>query len=475
MSRACPAVEVRAVDFFERPVTLRLPFKFGAVTLRETPQFFVRARVAINGQDEIGVASELLAPKWFDKNPELSNEDNFEQLRTSMRHAARRYQQAGRFASAFSLHAFNQADHYAACAQHGLNGLIASYGTALMDRAVLDALCRSQQVSIFEAIQCNLPGIDAATTPDLYGIDIDSHLKSLPAPASMAVRHTVGMADAITEGELTSRINDGLPESLETVIDVYRHRYFKLKVSGDTKADIKRLSSIADLLDSDGRDYQISLDGNEQFADANAVVNWIDAIENEPALARLWASTLYLEQPIARVRALEKPVHAIAARKPVAVDESDAHIGVFPVARALGYRGMSSKSCKGFYRAILNAVRVRHWNEADGADTHFMIAEDLTTMPGISVQQDFALAALTGATHVERNGHHYVNGFGDAPLEEQKRYSAAHPDLYSCDAIGRARLKIEDGAVSLTSLNTPGFAGATHPDWDCLVPVDGPD
>lgn len=471
MSRNNPAIEVRAVELFERPVSLRLPFKFGAVTLRETPQLFVRARIACGTGEETGVSAELLAPKWFDKNPDLSNEDNFEQLRTSMRLAANLYQGAGRFSSAFALHAGLQADHYSACARHNLNGLIASYGTALMDRAVLDALCRSQGQSIFQAIHSNLPGIDAATTPDLYGIDIAAHLRALPVPERIHVRHTVGMADAITEADLTSRVDDGLPESLEAVIARYGHRWFKLKISGDTTADMERLVRIAGVLDAGGTDYRISLDGNEQFADAAAVVDWIDALESETSLARLWASTLYLEQPIARAQALEQPVQAIAARKAVAIDESDSHIGVFPVARALGYRGISSKSCKGFYRAILNAVRARHWTAAPSGGDHFIIAEDLTTQPGISVQQDFALAALTGATHVERNGHHYVNGFGDAPLAEQQRFAEAHGDLYTAGADGRVRLKIENGSVSLKSLHAPGLAAAAEPDWDSLSAV----
>ena len=33
----------------------------------------------------------IVAPKWFDKNPDLSNEDNFDQLRASLRTACRTY------------------------------------------------------------------------------------------------------------------------------------------------------------------------------------------------------------------------------------------------------------------------------------------------------------------------------------------------------------------------------------------------
>ena len=76
---------VRRLDFFERDVRLRLPFRFGVVTLTAAPQAFVRAEIALeNGQVCEGAAAELLVPKWFDKNPALSNEDNFRQLRSSL-------------------------------------------------------------------------------------------------------------------------------------------------------------------------------------------------------------------------------------------------------------------------------------------------------------------------------------------------------------------------------------------------------
>ena len=55
------------------------------MTLREAPQIFVTVRVAVDGGGEAeGMAAEMLAPKWFDKNPDLSNEDNFQQLRDAL-------------------------------------------------------------------------------------------------------------------------------------------------------------------------------------------------------------------------------------------------------------------------------------------------------------------------------------------------------------------------------------------------------
>ena len=65
---------VERLDFFERDVRLRLPFRFGVITLRAAPQAFVRAEITLeDGRRSAGAAAELLVPKWFDKNPALSN------------------------------------------------------------------------------------------------------------------------------------------------------------------------------------------------------------------------------------------------------------------------------------------------------------------------------------------------------------------------------------------------------------------
>ena len=96
-------------------------------------------------------------------------------------------------------------------------------------------------------------------------------------------------------------------------------------------------------------------------------------------------------------------------------------------------------------------------NREAGAPRYFMSAEDLTTWAGVSVQQDLALVSLLGLTHVERNGHHFIDGMAFAPDSEQRAFAAAHPDLYA-KGDGPARLRITDGRLSLVSLDTPGFA-----------------
>ena len=87
-----------------------------------------------NGKQSQGAAAELLAPKWFDKNPALTNEDNFEQLRASMRAARSAYLDAG----------MNTAFGHS----RPTLGLVENYGPALLDRALLDALCARLGISI---------------------------------------------------------------------------------------------------------------------------------------------------------------------------------------------------------------------------------------------------------------------------------------------------------------------------------------
>ena len=92
LRQAAPRFRIADIELFERDVRLRMPFRFGVVTLTESPQAFVRARIRLeDGREAEGAAAELLAPKWFDKDPALSNEDNFDQLRASLGRAREQY------------------------------------------------------------------------------------------------------------------------------------------------------------------------------------------------------------------------------------------------------------------------------------------------------------------------------------------------------------------------------------------------
>ena len=454
---------VLAIDLFERPVRLRMPFRFGVATLKEAPQAFVRARIRLeNGAEGEGAAAELLAPKWFDKSASLSDEQNFEQLRTSLALAREAYL-AGAMNSGYGHFIAHYREQITAGARRGLNRLTACFGPALVDRALLDALCSSLGVSFYEAVRGNLPAIDVPA----------GFLRALQPASRIAVRHTVGLADPIGAAEARPRVDDGLPESLEEVIERYGNRWFKLKLAGELRADVKRLRAIAAVLDRIGAPYAATLDGNEQYEHVAGVLELWRTLKTEPRLSRLVSSVLFIEQPIKRQNAMDADVSALAREKPLLIDESDDALDSFARARGLGYTGVSSKTCKGFYKSILNAVRCREWNREEGGERYFISGEDLTTQAGLAVQQDLALAAILGLRHVERNGHHYVNGMAGLPEGEQTAFLEAHPDLYE-RSHGAVRLRILDGELAISSLGCPGFATSALPDWDFMKEMKAP-
>jgi hypothetical protein len=460
------------VERRERAYRLRIPFRFGVTTATHGRQAVVKARIRLeDGREFEGFSAEALGAKWFDKNLSLSDAENHHQLRKSLELASQTYLEADH-APLFPLFADVYGSHVAACAGLGLNPLIASYGQSLVDRAMLDALCRGLRVSFYEALRSNLVGLGRqAHAPELERANIADLFRNVRPAGGIEVRHTVGLVDPIIASDILpgDRVADGLPQTLEEVVATYGNRYFKLKLGGEEAADLERLRKIASVLDRMETPYFVTLDGNEQYPDAESIASFYGRLAAHSPLARLARSVLYVEQPINRSQALSRPVLALSRHVPVIIDESDGALSAFAEARALGYAGVSSKACKGIYKSILNFARCRLWNE-EGSGRYFMSAEDLTCEPGIAIQQDLALVNLIGLTHVERNAHHFIDGFDDRPEAEASAFLTAHPDLYHRQD-GRVRLHVADGKVAIGSLDCAGFGAAAIPALGATEPM----
>jgi hypothetical protein len=455
-----PRIAVRDIAFFERPVQFLRPFRFGAVVINAAPQAFVRVEIEVEGKGiSSGASAEMLVPKWFDKRPHLSPEQTVAELRRALMIARDLYLNRSGFETAFGLHARRIAAQVEACAKEDIPPLAAAYGPAEIDKAILDALLRGVGVNFFEGMIRNIAGIDASLSPDLDDADITQFLGERRRLERVAIRHTVGLDDKV-EGE------GGVADAKENT----GARYFKLKLNGDPEADAARLVRIGNELATLLHDYQVTLDANEQYADLAALGALMDRLDRDRALQPITAKLLYIEQPMPRDITRQSPLGALAARNFI-IDEADDSYDAFPAARALGYHGISSKSCKGIYKAIVNATRAAKWSGAD--ETFFITGEDLTCQAGLAVQQDLALGALIGVSHAERNGHHYVDGFAETPAAEAQAFLAAHPDLYASDG-NRIRLSIRDGDLLTGSLMAPGFASGAHPDWAALSPLEQP-
>ena len=450
---------VRDISLFERPVTFARPFRFGAVVMEAATQAFVRAEIEVEGRGRAtGATAELLAPKWFDKRPQLTADDTVAELRRSLLIARELYLRTHQD-TAFGLHARIIDAQLTACAREDIPPLAAAFGPAEIDKAILDGLLRAAGVNFFDGMAQNIAGVDARLSGDLANDDVTQFLATRRRRERVAVRHTVGLTDRI-EGE--GGISD--PRATSPA------RYFKLKLGGDPDADSARLARIGRELAALPYDYRLTVDANEQYADLRALEVLVDRLDRDAALRPIAERLLYIEQPIPREIVRRSPLGSLA-RCDIIIDEADDSYDAFPVARALGYRGVSSKSCKGLYKSIVNATRAAKW--CTEGHKYLVTSEDLTCQAGLAVQQDLALGALLGISHAERNGHHYVDGFADAPVAEARAFLAAHGDLYR-DEAGTIRLAIHDGDLLTGSLTGPGFASAVHPVWSSLLPLAQP-
>jgi L-alanine-DL-glutamate epimerase-like enolase superfamily enzyme len=455
-----PRIAVRDISLFERPVPFAKPFRFGSVVINASAQAFVRAEIEVEDKGiSVGASAELMASKWFDKRAHLTPAQTVEELRRSLTIARELYLARSGFDTAFGTHAAVIAAQVEACTKQDIPPLAAAFGLAEIDKAILDALLRALGINFFDGMAQNVAGLDARLSPDLRADDITQFLSQSRRLERVAIRHTVGLDDQV-EGEggvADARENSGA-------------RYFKLKLNGDPEADAARLIRIGNELATLPYDYSVTVDANEQYADLAALGALIDRLDRDSALKPIAAKLLYIEQPMPRDIFRQSPLGELA-RRDIIIDEADDSYDAFLEGRALGYRGISSKSCKGIYKSIVNATRAAKWSGA--GERFFISGEDLTCQAGLGVQHDLALGALIGVTHAERNGHHYVDGFGDTPAAEAEAFLAAHPDLYFNDG-NKIRLSIHDGDLLTGSLATPGFATSVHPDWSALPPLARP-
>jgi len=461
--------QIEAIRFHVLPMRTRFPFKYGIASLTALPHLFVSVELLMNGNAVNGLASEGLPPKWFTKDPDSSFAQDLAVMLSVIQNAAR----IGRHAAAKPVSFFewwkSLYDEQSLWATHQAHpALLAHLGTSLIERAVLDALCRGSGSTLHRLLQSNQLGIDLGVLrSELAGVPVSAALAETPLQ-SVEVRHTVGLADPLTDDDLppNEAANDGLPQTLEESIRAYGLRWFKIKLGGNPEADRDRLCRIARLLEVECRaGWSCTLDGNEQYTDMQAFCEFYSGLKSAPELATLLANVAVIEQPVHRSHALDAGV-AAALRDfdgpGIIIDESDGALTDLPQALALGYRGTSHKNCKGIVKSLANSALLR--SRAAGGVRSVITGEDLASVGPVAMIKDIAVAAALGISHVERNGHHYFKGLSMFSETIQAQMLEHHGDIYERSAQGFATLAIRNGRVSLWSVNEAPFGHAFLPD-----------
>lgn len=450
-------------EFFVRHTRTRFPFRYGIASMTDVPHLFMRTTVIFPESSSIGLSSEGLPPKWFTKDPNTTFEQDLPEMLEVIGHAARLAEEIAK--SPVSFFAFwqelsRQQSDWAASRQ--IPSLLANLGVSLVERAVLDGLARAAGQPLHRLITANQLGIRLGEIYAELGTAEPGDLLPSTPLRSCFVRHTVGLGDGLTPADIpeSDRVQDGLPQDLESSIRAYGLRYFKVKLFADAERDLPRLRTLAQLLQREtSGEFFATLDGNENFPNFEAFQDFWQKAASESALAPLWKRILVVEQPVHRSRSLRDDAGSVLRkwtdRPALIIDESDGALGDLPRALELGYNGTSHKNCKGIVKGIANACLLARRRSL--GSRVILTGEDLCNLGPVALLQDLALMALLGIDHVERNGHHYYKGLSLWPAEWQDTTLAAHADLYTPHPEGFACLRIQNGRVELGSVNSAPF------------------
>jgi len=437
-------------EFFVRHTRTRFPFRYGIASMTDVPHLFARTKVTVAEKSSFGLSSEGLPPKWFTKNPATTFEQDLPEMLQVISHAAK---VAERIVPVtffdFWRELYRQQSDWAD-ARH-IAPLLANLGVSLVERAALHGLCRVLGEPVHRMILTNRLGLRLGEIyPELDGAQPQDLLPAAPL-SSCFVRHTVGLGDALSPADIPpgERVDDGLPQDLESSIREYGLRYFKVKLFADAERDFARLRDLSRLLAREiGGEFFVTLDGNENFKNFGVFREFWQKGAGDPALRELWQRIIVVEQPVHRDKALsdDPALREWNDRPRLIIDESDGALGDLPRALALGYVGTSHKNCKGIVKGIVNACLLE--KRRRNGERVVLTGEDLCNLGPV---------ALLGIEHVERNGHHYYRGLSLWPADWQDAALAAHGDLYARHRDGFACLHIREGRVALGSVNTAPF------------------
>ena len=427
------------------------------------PHVFLCVEVDFSGKIVKGISSEGLPPKWFTKNPDTTFEEDLPEMITVLS-TALDFSMKIRADTIFEfwVELYEVQDRWAK--EENIPPLLAHLGSSLVERALIDALCRASKKSFHEVLRKNDLGVRLGYFYDeLKGSQPADWLPNKPLNQIIA-RHTVGLGDPLLGSEITKkdRCQDGLPQALDEVIDEYNITHFKIKICGEIETDLPRLESIATLLKSKIKDFKFTLDGNEQFSSISEFqVHWEKLKEN--ALLNSFLNEdnlLFVEQPLHRDFALNddvsRDIHQWDLCPSMIIDESDGEISSLQRALDLGYRGTSHKNCKGVFKGIANACKIQ-FNRQTKDGEWIISGEDLANVGPVALLNDLSVMSSLGINHVERNGHHYFAGLSVYPKDLQEKICLAHPDLYSFGQLDFPSLIINNGLISLDSLTRSAF------------------
>jgi len=252
-------------------------------------------------------------------------------------------------------------------------------------------------------------------------------------PKRLRAWHLVGGVDPLEPSDLTGKEpRDGYPVLLRDWIDADGLKCLKVKLRGiDAAWDYERLVHVGRIAIEKVVEW-LSADFNCTVTDPAYVNEILDRLRDEHP--RVYDMVLYVEQPFPYdLEAHRIDVHAVSARKPLFLDESAHDWRFVRLGKSLGWSGVALKTCKTQTGAILSLC----WAKAHGMP---LMVQDLTN-PMLAQVPHLRLAAHAGTIMgVETNCMQFYP-------EASRTEAEVHPGLY----------RRREGNVDLSTVGRPGF------------------
>ncbi|MCS7193186.1 MAG: hypothetical protein NZ937_09440 [Armatimonadetes bacterium] len=442
-------VKTVGITLYFLPIRMRMPLKFG----REIVDDVVCCRVKMKVCDEKGNQAEgwgetPLIAQWGWASEKLSYSERLETMKDFCLRLSKAWLEFDETGHAFEVgHAF---------LSQVLPLLLMQLNSERADKEPMPYLasliCNSPFDIAFHDAYGNLVGLPIYETyrppfmrfdlsnylePESKRVDFrgkfpDDFLTSNPK-FKLPVWHLVGAKDPLTEDDLTgNEPDDGYPVLLGDWILRDGLKCLKVKLTGtDFDWDYQRFVRVGQVaIENDV--LWLTADFNCTVTDPKYVIEFLDKLLREHP--RFWQMLLYIEQPFPyELETYSIDVRAIAARKPLFMDESAHDWKFVRLGRKLGWTGVALKTCKTQTGALL----MQAWGKAHDM---LLMVQDLTN-PMLALIPHVLLAAYSETLMgVEANAMQF---YPQASEPEAK----VHQNLY----------RRKDGCLDWSTVKGSGF------------------
>ncbi|HQX54036.1 MAG TPA: mandelate racemase/muconate lactonizing enzyme family protein [Planctomycetaceae bacterium] len=417
MSQGKPTdVLIKEVKVSFEPVPFRAPLKFGGRVVSST--FLINAEATVegrNGKHATGHGSMPLGNVWAWPSATLEPTQTEQLVRAFAEEVVDLFNSYPGYGHPLEIEfdVSSEYDHQAHRVPEGLGfseavpPLAQLVAASPVDAAIHDAYGRMLKLNSFNTLSKEFCNTDLSEYLDdqFAGEYLDQYTLREPVP-SLPLYHLIGAIDPLTEADVKERPTDKLPVTLREWIQADSLTHLKIKLAGDNLDwDIDRVLAIekvvAGVQAARGcTEWFYSCDFNEKCDSAEYVLEFLKRVKQSSGAA--FDRIQYIEQPTSRYLDADNAprMHAVAAIKPVVIDEALTSYESLLQARELGYSGIALKACKGQSESLLMAAAAQKFGM-------FLCVQDLTC-PGASFLHSCSLAArIPGVAAIEGNARQY--------------------------------------------------------------------